>query len=151
MIENIENPRFFCILALLIATVGSIGQSYLLYHELVDTYPYKIMDYGFYSKIAFAGIIVSPLVSILLGSLWGYKNYWVALYVPVVFCPLIFATVFRIFSMAVGSNSSFEKTTPAIAAQDFYIYSISLAGVGLLFAGICHLILYYFSKAKKFA
>ncbi|MEO6392457.1 MAG: hypothetical protein ABIP75_11435 [Pyrinomonadaceae bacterium] len=53
-------------LSLAIGAIGAIGQAFLLRHELVDQYPYKVMaPYSkFFGQIGEAGVIIAPIVAI---------------------------------------------------------------------------------------
>jgi hypothetical protein len=148
-----KSPLPFLI-TLLIGVVGAVGQAYLLYHELADSYPYKVVDYWFYKGIADIGLYLSPLIGILAGFTLGLKKNLLAIILPVVSCPLVFAVVFKAVSFTRELNGvvpdwSFDGKTPSIAAQGFLTYSLSLTVAGLVVGIITHFILLLFIKPKK--
>lgn len=144
MFPHIKKPDPIFIAALMLGGVGAFGQAFLLFHELEHTYPYKVMDYEFYSKIAHTGLVIAPLFAVICGFSSGLKRFWFALIVPVVSCPLAFAFVFRAFSLiTVGSDWNFDNSTPVMAARDFYLYTVYLAIAGFLIGSACSLLLSY--------
>ncbi len=157
MLEETSRLRLIFLTGLVIGGIGALGQAYLLYHELVHTYPYKIMDYPFYKSIANVGVLFAPFIAVVSGLLFGLKRFWLASIIPVISCPLLFAGVFKTASIVrewngvVDAGINFDGKTPAMAAQDFFSYTVSLAIVGLIIGGICSFILSRFFKAKKLA
>lgn len=153
--QNTKN-RILFFTAIIIGIIGAIGQSSLLRHELVNTYPYKIMDAEFYTSIANFGIWFAPIAAVISGFFFGLKKFWLAAVTPVVFCPLLFSVVFKVFSIlrnGIGGiedlNWSFGGKTPEIAAQDFFLYSLILSFTGLIIGGVCSLILFLISSKEK--
>lgn len=156
MFEQITKTRILFLLSILIGSIGAIGQSYLLHHELVNCYPYKMMDWEFYKVIANFGIYFSPILAVICGILLSLKKQWLAAIIPVVLCPLFFSIVFKIFSIMRFGTSQIENETwnfdgknPAMAAQDFFFYSLNLAIVGGIIGGVSSFILYRFSRNKN--
>jgi hypothetical protein len=139
------------IVAFIIGIIGVIGQSYLLHHELIDCYPYKIMSSpppSFYENIATYGIYFAPTISIFISILIGLKRNWLITILPVVLCPLIFAIVFSINSIAnrlMENNDlvrNFDGTLPETVALGFFFYTIELSFFGLFIGGICSFLLF---------
>src|SRR5258708_5641942 len=94
-VMNKSRIRF--LLSVIVASIGAIGQAYLLYHELSDCYPYKVMSFPpaeFYSQVAAEAIFVAPVIAIIVGLLFDRKRHWLALVLPVVFCPAVFIVIF---------------------------------------------------------
>jgi hypothetical protein len=128
---------------------GAIGQAMLLRNDLVNSYPYKMMDlppYQFYAHIGEVGSIISPAIAITLVFLFmSVKRYWIPA-VPVVACPLIFWMVFEYFSWAspyhgaVMNQPQFERYTGEIARQIFIRASLILSGIGLVIGFACGVI-----------
>lgn len=156
MFEDFTKSRLLLLIALTIGSIGAIGQSWLLYHELVDCYPYKVVDYTFYKGIADFGVYLALPTAIVLGLLSGLKRWWLVTFVPVFLCPLLFAVVFKTISILSEQNGaisswSFDGEKPETAAQVFFLYTVSLAITGLIVGAICNLILLRLSKPKKLA
>jgi len=148
MLKETSKLRLIFLTGLVIGGIGALGQAYLLYHEVVHTYPYKIMDYPFYKSIANVGVLFAPFIAVVSGLLFGLKRFWLASIIPVISCPLLFAGVFKMVSIVRvwrgeldTGMSYFDGKTPAMAAQDFLLYSVSLAIVGLIIGGICSFLL----------
>ena len=157
MFRKISKSRLFFLVAVIIGGIGAIGQAYLLYHELVNCLPYKVIGSGLYQSIANIGIWVAPLVAIVGGLLFGLKRFWLATIVPVFSCPLLFAGVFkaasivREWSVGVETGADFGDFNPTVAAQGFYSYTVSLVIVGLISGSICSFLLSWLSKDRKLA
>ena len=152
MLNRITNTKLLFFLAIIIGSIGAIGQAYMLHHELVDCYPYKMMDWNFYKSIAGVGVYFAPIAAVIVGILFGLKRFWLTIIVPVVLCPLLFSTVFKIFSIMQkfeNINWQFDGQTTAMAAQEFFLYTLALSFVGLIMGAICSFILYRLSIAKK--
>lgn len=160
MFGKTSKSRLVFLVALVIGGIGAWGQSFLIYHDLVDTYPYKIMSFPpseFYANIANYGIYLAPTVAILGGILLGLKRFWLATIIPVVACPLLFAAVFKTISLErewkgiVDVGRNFDDTKSAAVAQSFYLSLASYAIVGLVIGGICCFLLSWLAKDKKLA
>lgn len=154
MLQNSMKPPLPFLTALLIGSIGAVGQACLLYHELASCYPYKVVDYTFYKSIADIGLYLSSLIAILAGFALGRKKYFLATILPVVSCPLVFAVVFKAVSLIRELNGvvpdwRFDGETPSTAAQGFFTYSLSLMVAGLVVGIITALILSLFLKRKK--
>ncbi|HEY8560406.1 MAG TPA: hypothetical protein VIL74_08505 [Pyrinomonadaceae bacterium] len=154
MLQNAIKSPFPFLTALLIGGIGAVGQASLLYHELADCYPYKVVDYAFYKGIADIGLYLSPLIAIIAGFALGLKKHSLAIILPVVSCPLVFAVVFKAVSLIRELNGvvpdwKFDGKTPSTAAQDFFTYSLSLTVTGLVVGVISALILSFLLKPKK--
>lgn len=153
MFRKISKSRLFFLVAIIIGSIGALGQAYLLYHELVNTLPYKEMGSGLYQSIAGVGVLFAPLVAIVGGLLFGLKRFWLAVIVPVFSCPLLFAVVFKTASIVLGieTDVGFGDFTPTVAAKTFYSYTISLVITGMIIGMICSFIMVWLSKEKKLA
>ena len=156
MFQNSNRTRLLFLVALIIGSIGAAGQAYLLHHELVHSYPYKVVDYPFYKGIADFGVYLAPPIAIICGLLFGLKRWWLAIFIPVFSCPLLFSVVFKTVSImresnGIVSNWSFDGKTPETAAQGFFLYTVSLSIAGLIVGTICSLILSRLSKPKKLA
>jgi hypothetical protein len=157
MFGKTSKSRLFFLVAIVIGGIGALGQAYLLYHELVNCPPYKVIDADFYRSIARVGVYFAPLVAVVSGLLFGLKRLWLATIVPVFSCPLLFAGVFkaasivREWNVGVETVADFGDFTPAVAAKDFYSYTISLVITGLIISVICSFLLVWLSKERKLA
>lgn len=149
-----QNSKFllFLLLAFLIGSIGAIGQSFILQHELIDCYPYKVINGHFYSRIANIGIYFAPVTAILCGILFGLRKFWLATAIPVVLCPLLFSAVFLVYSYIKTEENfgwHFDGKTSETAALDFILYTITLSFLGGIISGICSFVLIRFSKVNK--
>jgi hypothetical protein len=154
MLEQTSNKfRMIFLAAFILGGIGAVGEAYLLYHELANCYPYKIIDVYFYRDIAVVGVYIAPIAAVIAGFMIARKRFWLATIAPVVLCPLFFACVFKAFWMTHPTDiiMHFDGKTAASAAQDFYIYTAGLALTGSIIGGICSLPLSYFSRQRKLA
>jgi hypothetical protein len=132
--------RISLLVCVAIGSIGAIGQAIWLRHDLVDTYPYKMMGplSDLYYQIGNFGGIIAPAVSIaaLFGFLWIKKFFLPA--VPVLLCPLVFWAVFEFVFWrgphhgAAMSVSRFDHTTGVSVHWLFVKTALTLAGIGLL-------------------
>jgi hypothetical protein len=153
MLKRITKIQIAFFVAIIVGSIGAYGQSYLIYHELVHTYPYKIMGADFYKSVANFGIWFVPIIAIICGVLLGLKRFWLATIAPVVLCPLLFSVVLKMFSIVGDGVESatwhFDGKTPAMAAQEFFLFTLTLSFVGLIIGGICSFILLRLSSKKN--
>lgn len=152
MLSQITKNRILFFVAIAIGSIGATGQAYMLHHELVNCYPYKMMDWQFYKSIANFGIYFAPTVATIVGLLLSLKRFWLATIVPVILCPLLFSVVFKICSiLRVGGDATwhFDGKTPAMAGQDFFLYTITLSVIGLFIGSICSFVLSRFLVSNK--
>lgn len=157
MLEKIPQSRLIFIVAFVFGTVGAVGQSLLTYKNLHD-YPYKIMSFPppeFYLSIANLGVYLAPAIAILCGLLFGTKKFWLGTIAPVVSCPLVFATVFKVASLSrewsgiVDAGRNFDDTKAADVAQEFFLTMISYSVAGLIFGGVCCFLLSRMGNERK--
>lgn len=144
-----RSTRSLYYLCLFVGAIGAAGQAFLLRHDLVDCYPYKVMSYeayAVYTAIAGTGIWTAVPLSVLLALFLARNKAWLAVLIPVVALPLIFALVFKIYSeiyFAGLETGVGEFTVPAAAGQ-FYSSCVSLlitgSIVGSIFSATVHAI-----------
>jgi hypothetical protein len=56
-----------------IGITGAVGQAVLLFHNLVDRYPYKTManpSDRFYEGIAYVGLLIAPVAATFAGGIF---------------------------------------------------------------------------------
>jgi hypothetical protein len=139
-------------IAILIGSIGAIGQGYMLHHELADCYPYKIVNWSFYNNIAILGMCFAPISGIGFGIFLSLKRFWLMTVIPVILCPLLFSTIFIIYSLLRAEENiewSFDGQTIATAMIGFIFYSVTLSVVGFIVGGICSNILKRLSVSNK--
>ena len=132
--------RISLLIYVAIGSVGAIGQAMWFRHDLVDTYPFKMMGplSPLYHRIGDVGATISTALAITaIFFFLTFSKYWLPV-VPVVACPLIFLVVFEYFVW----RSSFSRTEMAQPQFDgntaeslrwvFVRTSLILAGAGLL-------------------
>lgn len=146
-----KNSKLLFLIALIIGGIGAFGQAYMLYHELAECYPYKIVDYYFYKNIAITGLYSAPLLAVFIGFLLGWKRFWLTTIAPVVLCPLFFAFIFKSFSFFHDKTWSFDGKSSETIVYDFVLYTISLSITGLVIAMFCNFLLSFLSKRNKLA
>ena len=124
---------------LITAAVGTVGQAYLLYRQLVFNYPYKIMSFppaSVYESIAAWGLLIAPIAAMGTRMLFGVRNRWSAGILPVALCPLIFLAIFVVFSLVyasgeaqTGRNFDGVKASDVAIGFAYYPVCLSMAGV----------------------
>ena len=157
MVGKSSKSWLIFLVALVIGSIGACGQAFLIHHNLVGTYPYKIMSNPlaeFYAEIANVGFYVALISAVILGFLLGLKRFWLATLVPVVVCPLVFALIFR-NGMILDERScvirlvrNFDDLKPEAVAQSFYFDVASYAIAGLIIGAICCFLLSRLTKEK---
>jgi hypothetical protein len=121
-----------------IGSFGAIGEAMWLRHDLVETYPFKMMGplTPLYHRIGDVGAIISPAIGIAAMFL-SFRRYWLPV-IPVVACPLIFWLVFEYFvwwssySSIEMARSQFDDNTGDLVHWLFVRTSLMLSGAGLL-------------------
>ena len=123
-----------------IGALGAIGEAMWLRHDLVETYPFKMMGplTPLYHRIGEVGAIISPAVGIAAMFIFlAFRRYWLPV-VPVVACPLIFWLVFEYFVLRSSYTSiemarpQFDDNTGDSVRWVFVRTSLMLSGAGLL-------------------
>lgn len=144
------------IVAFFVGAIGACGQAYLVYHELADCLPFKVVDADFYRTIARVGIWLAPLIAVVVGILFVRKRFWFSLVLPVLLTPVVFAGIYKTFHVVYGLNTIVEPVawgdfTTARAAERFYAYCVSLAFTGFIIGAILALLLWFITKPRKLA
>jgi hypothetical protein len=98
--------------------IGAVGQAMLLAHAL-DSYPFKILmspPGAFYSKAGLALAFIAPSLSLLALATFRSIKAPFRTAIPVVACPLIFFTGFRIIFALSGYHYA-SRGSDLIAAK----------------------------------
>ncbi len=128
-----------------IGSLGAIGQALWLRHELVDSYPFKVMGplSYLYQHIGDVGGLISPAVAIAAIFMFrSARKYWLPV-VPVVVCPLIFWLVFEYlswkssFSSGYMTQPQFEDDTGESVRLLFVRTSLILSAAGFVIGLAC--------------
>jgi hypothetical protein len=132
--------KIFLLVYVATGSLGAIGEALWLRHDLVETYPFKMMGplTPLYQRIGDVGAIISPAVAIAAMFMFlSFRKYWLPA-VPVVACPLIFWLVFEYFAF-LSSYSAIEMARPQFDHNTgnsvrwlFVRTSLMLSGAGLL-------------------
>ena len=123
-----------------IGAIGAIGQAIWLRHDLVDTYPYKIMYplNGLYEQIGDLGVVLAPALSIAATFIFLPVKRFLLPAVPAAICPIIFWIVFEYVLWRSPSQGTemliprFDQITGAAARWLFVKMVLSLSGAGVL-------------------
>src|SRR5215208_7078816 len=99
---NKQNPkkRYFFSAALIVGSVGAIGQTMILYNDLVHSYPFKLMDmpsWQFYANIGQVGVFISATIAIAAAFLFRSIKPYITTTIPVLICPLVYWLTFELF------------------------------------------------------
>jgi hypothetical protein len=123
-----------------IAAIGSAGEAVILFHCLVDWYPFKMMtypSYRFYADIGYAGFALGPASAV--GAAYILSRYGTS-YIPavaVMICPAVYWGIFTIASFAYriddvrAAKTNFDGTTHAQVQAEFArdVHQLILVGV----------------------
>ena len=123
------------LLGLLVGGVGAVAQSWLLCHELADTYPYKVMSAPpaeYYSQTGLAGFYLAPTLAIVVAAALCLQRAWAGWILPLVACPAVYAMIFlvRDFSWSGAIVRNIDGTTQSQVTTDFVIYTVELSIAG---------------------
>jgi hypothetical protein len=125
---------------LAIGSVGSIGQAMWLRHNLIDTYPYKMMGRlsDQYTQIGNLGVVIAPALSIAAIFIFPSAKRFLFPAVTMLICPIIFWIVFEYIMWRSPSQGlgmlvpHFDRITGASVWLLFVKMVVSLSGVGML-------------------
>src|SRR5688572_1340298 len=95
-----------------IGAIGAIGQAGLLAHTL-ESYPFKILGSPpgrFYSSVGWALFFISPVLSLLALYVFRSFVYPIVTAIPVVVCPLLYWTLFRLAFLFSGYHYAAPST-----------------------------------------
>lgn len=142
------------IVALTIGAIGSIGQAFLLRHELVNCLPYKVIDYPNFSAIGNIGVWLVPVIALSLAAIFARRSKSVTLMIPASLSSVLFAVFFRTYLWfsgldAFGDPDATGDFTVSKAAIQFYSYCGSLTIFGTTIGLLCAIVLAFATKSRK--
>src|SRR6185295_10682447 len=85
------------LLLIVVGVTGAVGQAVLLFYNLTNRYPYKVMSNPsdrFYEGIAYVGLVLAPLAATFVGVILRRRFPYSFAAVTCLSCPLIFLLVF---------------------------------------------------------
>jgi len=135
------------IINMAIGAIGAIGQAGLLAHTL-ESYPFKILGSPpgrFYSSVGWALFFISPVLSLVALYVFRSFVYPIVPAIPVVVCPLLYWTLFRLAFLFSGYHYAAPFTGNDLVAtssieSDFSILILWLTVSGFAVGLICGLI-----------
>ena len=142
-------------LAIGLASIGVLGQAALLRHQLVDCYPFKLLNYPpaeFMSALGNYGFLLVVLF-VLVGGLFLLKRSLV--WAPALLCliaPLAFALLFlsscRLFypGPVPGDLQNYDWLTYPQIRAEFLNPALRLSFFGVLIGGICSVFLRFSTR-----
>jgi hypothetical protein len=133
------------ILAAFISIVGVAGESYVLWHSLVNTYPFKMFTYP--SAQFFAGVAngLAPALFVafaVAAVLWSRRS---PIATPVLFTivfPVVFAVAVAVITVASQGSEvpaairNFDGYTTIQALREFASTALYLSGMALILGGV---------------
>jgi hypothetical protein len=135
------------LLLTLIGMTGAVGQALLMFHYLVDRYPYKMMSSPsdrFYEGIAYVGLVLGPVGATFAGAILLRRRPYCIAAGACLSCPLIFLIVFAmahpLLGVAVGNAANFDHTTPAAVFGEFTQGALKLLMAGVAVGAVCGLL-----------
>jgi hypothetical protein len=130
-----------------IGLTGAVGQAVLLFHNLVDRYPYKLMSNPserFYEGIAYVGLVVAPLAATFASAIFLRRAPYYTPAVACLLCPSIFLLIFVVahplVGVDMGNKANFDHTTPTAAFEDFSQRAGKLIVAGAAIGALCGLL-----------
>ena len=141
----------------LIGAVGALGQSKILSHMLVDSYPYKMMEMPpqiFYFSIYLSASYVSPIFALVIATFMASKSTVLRRLpvIAVVLCPLIYWLIFEGYSITspyqgeLMLQRNFEGYTGETARYAFGFEVLSLIFWGSIIAFVADVFVNYLVK-----
>jgi len=135
------------VLLTLVGMTGAVGQAVLLFHNLINRYPYKMMSnpsHRFYEGIAYVGLVLAPLAATFVGAIFLRRIPYCIAALVCLACPLIFLLVFAvahpILGVDMGNTANFDHTTPAAAFVEFTERALKLVIAGVVIGAACGLL-----------
>jgi hypothetical protein len=135
------------LLVTIVGLTGAVGQAVLLFHNLVNRYPYKMMSNPsdrFYEGIAYVGLVLAPVAAVFAGAIFLRRVPYLIAAGVCVSCPsiflLIFAVAHPILGVDMGNMENFDHTTPAEVFGDFTERALKLLVAGGAIGAVCGLI-----------
>ena len=132
------------VLLTLVGMTGAVGQAVLLFHNLINRYPYKMMSnpsHRFYEGIAYVGLVLAPLAATFVVSIFLRRIPYCIAALVCLACPLIFLLVFAvahpILGVDMGNTANFDHTTPAAAFVEFTERALKLVIAGVVIGAAC--------------
>ena len=131
----------------LLTIIGGIGaavQAWILFHDLAESKPYKIMSHPsaeFYLVIARIGFVVSPIAAVA-AAWWLCSKAKLALpAVATLLSPSVFLSIFVMAHIMAGvemhTTANFDQTTPLNVLYGFAGLGLWLAAVGVGISTLC--------------
>jgi hypothetical protein len=156
MIEEACKRHWTYAAALAAGGVGALGQALLLRHELVLSYPYKIMSSpsaDFYAGVGTAGLLVAPALAVIVTRLAKPLPLWSVPASAAVLCPVFFWAVYKAAFLlrwlgGAGGGRNFDGTTPGAVEGAFINNALSLSFAGLCMGLTCGLALWTVFKLR---
>ena len=141
-----------------IGAIGAIGQAGLLAHAL-ESYPFKILSMPpgkFYSSVGWTLFFISPALSLLSLYLLRSVGLPFVTAIPVIACPLIYWTLFKLAFLFAGYNylGSLTGNNDIIAHRsvetDFSNLVLSLSAGGFIIGLVCGVLMWLlFRKFRR--
>jgi hypothetical protein len=132
----------------IVGGIGAMGQAAILFHDLADCYPYKIMSQPpaeFYALIARFGAVIAPVVAMAVAWRLCARATSALPAVATLLCPagylLVFVVAHIVAGVEMGATTNFDHTTPMNVAYDFAGRAGELAAVGVGIGAACGLAL----------
>jgi hypothetical protein len=126
-----------------VGAIGAIGEAWILYHSLVNTYPFKMMETRIYYIAGIAGMLLAPSVSIACAKFLPIKSHWLCVPLMVVLCPMLFLLAFDCFywfspySREWWAKPRFDSLTMLDTNREFAQTAFSLTAFGLIIGIMC--------------
>jgi len=135
------------LLLIVVGVTGAVGQAVLLFYNLTNRYPYKVMSNPsdrFYEGIAYVGLVLAPLAATFVGVILRRRFPYSFAAVTCLSCPLIFLLVFAVAhpiqGVDMGNTANFDNTTPTAVFEDFSQRALKLIVAGVIIGAVCGLL-----------
>jgi hypothetical protein len=127
------------VVLLVVGLIGVFGQAAIIQHNLVDSYPFKVMSFPppeFYAFVGELGFPIAICLSILVGIMAKWLPRWLTAILPVVVCPLVYWAVFEIAHLVafapeqLANTRNFDQYSGNLVRLEFAENTLQLLGLG---------------------
>ena len=132
-------------LAVLFGTLGVIGETAILRHQLVNCYPFKMLTYPpwrFYQQVGNAGSFVVAILAVVIVFQFATRASLLAPPAATVLAPFIYVALVVVLTAAIygwtvpAGTRNFDGYTVVAATGEFVRSAAELAVGGLLLGSI---------------
>lgn len=148
--KSILSQRDASLASITIAVIGALGQSLILWHDLCDCYPYKMLDYPPGRFFAFTGnlMFLAAAICTLAVVRWLFKHApfispaLLAAIMPLFWLSVVALATYTIYGFKLPSGMrNYDHTTIVQVITTFASRAMILSAIGSACGAVCGLTL----------